>query len=224
MNIIEIRNLSRIYNKGKSNETVALKDVNISIKKGTVTAIVGPSGSGKSTLLNILGFMDRCTKGEYYINETLLSDIKKHRLHKVRNKYIGFVFQNFALLKEYSALYNVIMPLNYRRIYYKEKVKKATQYLEKVGLSSCINKSPNELSGGQQQRVAIARALVGEPEIILADEPTGNLDQKTGEDIINLLMDINKQGTTVIIVTHDMNIANRCDNVITLVDGEIKQL
>ena len=221
MSIIEVRNLSKIYNVGKSNETIALDNINIEIEEGELIAIVGPSGSGKSTLLNILGLMDKSTSGEYIIDNKSLNTIKSSKIHKIRNKYIGFVFQNFALLKEYSVLDNVMMPLNYRKLSNKEKKKIAEYYIKRVGLESHINKNPNELSGGQQQRVAIARALVGQPKIILADEPTGNLDQKTGEEIINLFMDIRKDGSTIVIVTHDMNIANRCDKIIKLVDGKI---
>ena len=221
MSIIEVRNLSKIYNVGKSNETIALDNINIEIEEGELIAIVGPSGSGKSTLLNILGLMDKPTSGEYIIDNKFLNTIKNRKIHKIRNKYIGFVFQNFALLKEYSVLDNVMMPLNYRKLSNKEKKKIAEYYIKRVGLESHINKNPNELSGGQQQRVAIARALVGQPKIILADEPTGNLDQKTGEEIINLFMDIRKDGSTIVIVTHDMNIANRCDKIIKLVDGKI---
>ena len=221
MSIIEVINLSKIYNVGKSNETIALDNINIEIEEGELIAIVGPSGSGKSTLLNILGLMDKPTSGEYIIDNKSLNTIKNSKIHKIRNKYIGFVFQNFALLKEYSVLDNVMMPLNYRKLSNKEKKKIAEYYIKRVGLESHINKNPNELSGGQQQRVAIARALVGQPKIILADEPTGNLDQKTGEEIINLFMDIRKDGSTIVIVTHDMNIANRCDKIIKLVDGKI---
>lgn len=218
MDIIRFENLSRVY---EPNSFYALKNVNINIKEGEMIAIMGPSGSGKSTLLNIIGFIDEPTAGNYFLRNTELSELRKKKFNKIRNKEIGFVFQYFALLKEYSALDNVILPLSYRKLSNKERRENALKCMEAVGIKSMSEKLPSELSGGQQQRVAIARALVGEPEIILADEPTGALDQKKGEDIINIFKDLNKQGKTIIIVTHDPNIANKCDRIIYLRDGEV---
>lgn len=220
MDIIRFENLSKIYGKSE-NKLYALKNVNINIKQGEMVAIMGPSGSGKSTLLNIIGFIDEPTEGKYFLRDLELSELHKNMLYKIRNKEIGFVFQYFALLKEYSVLDNVILPLSYRKMSRSNCRKIALEYMEKLGIKDLWNKLPSELSGGQQQRVAIARALVGNPEIILADEPTGALDQKTGEDIMKVLSEINASGKTVIIVTHDINIASYCSRTIDIRDGEI---
>lgn len=220
MELIDVKDLKKIYYH-KSIQTFALDGINLNIKQGEMVSIIGRSGSGKSTLLNILGLVDIPTEGEYFLHGKSLKEIRKNKIHKTRNQMIGFIFQYFALLKEYTVLDNVILPLTYRKSSHKERVKKAQLYLEKVGLKEQMYKTPDELSGGQQQRVAIARALVGEPELILADEPTGNLDRTTGEEILNLLMQINKEGKTIIIVTHDMEIAQKCDRIIKLDDGKI---
>lgn len=218
--VIELKQLSKTYGKD-ANKTYALNNVDLTIRDGEMVAIMGPSGSGKSTLLNLLGFIDKPTNGEYILNSINTSALQGNKLAKIRNKEIGFVFQYFALMKEFTVLDNVILPLIYRKMPQKERVKKGILYLEKMGIGSHKDKKISELSGGQQQRVAIARALIGEPSIILADEPTGALDQKTGKDIIKILKDINKQGKTVIIVTHDINVANSCDRIITIIDGKI---
>ena len=220
MELIKLKDIKKIYTN-KSYKTNALDGVSLNIKQGEIIAIMGPSGSGKSTLLNILGLIDIPSEGEYYLKDKALSDIRKNKVHKTRNLMIGFVFQYFALLKEYTAIENVALPLNYRKLRQKDRETKARAYLEKVGLKEHMNKTPDELSGGQQQRVAIARALVGEPELILADEPTGNLDRKTGEEIINLLLEINKEGKTIVIVTHDIEIAKKCNRILEIVDGKL---
>lgn len=220
MELITLKDIKKVYGNG-NNQTFALDGINLNIKQGEMISIIGPSGSGKSTLLNILGLVDIPSEGEYFFLNNSLREIRKNKLHKTRNQMIGFIFQYFALLKEYTVLDNVVLPLTYRKSSHMERVKKAKSYLEKVGLTDQIYKTPDELSGGQQQRVAIARALVGEPELILADEPTGNLDRKTGEEIINLLQQINNEGKTVIIVTHDMELAQKCDRTIEIVDGKI---
>ncbi|MBW4839924.1 MAG: ABC transporter ATP-binding protein [Paenibacillaceae bacterium] len=220
MEVIQLREINKVY-RHKSNETFALRGINLTINQGELVAIMGPSGSGKSTLLNILGLMDSPSEGEYFLGGRSLHQIRKHKVHIARNHMIGFVFQNFALLKDYTAQDNVMLPLTYRRLRNKERVAKARFYLQKVGLEEHAHKMPDELSGGQQQRVAIARALAGEPEMILADEPTGNLDRKTGEDIMDLLQEINREGKTMIIVTHDMEVAKRCHRIIEIVDGKI---
>lgn len=219
MSIISLKNINKDYGSGEA-KTAALKDINVEIEKGEMIAIMGPSGSGKTTLLNILGLLDIPSDGEYYLDDELVKQIKVDSLAKIRNKKIGFVFQNFNLLYDYSVLYNVEMPLTYSKDK-KNMRERATKMLENVGLKEHINKSPNELSGGQKQRVAIARALINEPDIILADEPTGALDKKTGEEILALLKEINKNGKTIIIVTHDINIAKYCDKIINIVDGQI---
>lgn len=219
INIIEIKNLSKVYD----NEIKVLDNINLSIKKGELIAIMGPSGSGKSTLLNILGLIDVQSSGHYYIEGKEVKDLMKAKPNLVRNKLFGFIFQYYALLKQYTVIENVMLPLTYRKISNKERVEKSILYLKKVGLFHLKDKKINKLSGGQQQRVAIARALVTEPEIILADEPTGNLDQKTGQDIMDLLIEINAAGKTVIIVTHDYNIAKQCSRIVRVIDGKIFQ-
>lgn len=219
INIIEIKNLSKVYD----NEIKVLDNINLSIKKGELIAIMGPSGSGKSTLLNILGLIDAQSSGNYYIEGKEVKDLMKAKPNLVRNKLFGFIFQYYALLKQYTVIENVMLPLTYRKISNKERVEKSILYLKKVGLFYLKDKKINKLSGGQQQRVAIARALVTEPEIILADEPTGNLDQKTGQDIMDLLIEINAAGKTVIIVTHDYNIAKQCSRIVRVIDGKIFQ-
>lgn len=217
MNIMEIKNLSKIYD----NKIKVLDNINLSIKKGELIAIMGPSGSGKSTLLNILGLIDIQSSGNYYIEGKEAKNLIKNKPHLVRNKLFGFIFQYYALLKQYTVLENVMLPLTYRKTSNKERLEKSILYLKKVGLFDHKDKKINKLSGGQQQRVAIARALITEPEIILADEPTGNLDQKTGQDIMSLLIEINKTGKTVIIVTHYYNIAKQCSRIIRIIDGKI---
>ena len=219
INIIEIKNLSKVYD----NEIKVLDNINLSIKKGELIAIMRPSGSGKSTLLNILGLIDVQSSGNYYIEGKEVKDLMKAKPNLVRNKLFSFIFQYYALLKQYTVIENVMLPLTYRKISNKERVEKSILYLKKVGLFHLKDKKINKLSGGQQQRVAIARALVTEPEIILADEPTGNLDQKTGQDIMDLLIEINAAGKTVIIVTHDYNIAKQCSRIVRVIDGKIFQ-
>ena len=219
MNILELKDLSKVYD----NNITVLDKINLSIKKGELIAIIGPSGSGKSTLLNILGLVDSQTTGTYYIKGKNVSTLIKSKPHLLRNRLFVFIFQYFALLNQYTVLENIMLPLTYRKSSHKERLEKSLFYLNKVGLSEHKNKKINKLSGGQQQRVAIARALVTEPDIILADEPTGNLDQKTGQDIMDLLLEIHDLGKTIIIVTHDYNIARQCERVIEIVDGKISR-
>lgn len=220
MDIIRFENLSKIYGESE-NKLYALKDVNISIKQGEMVAIMGPSGSGKSTLLNIMGFIDEPTTGKYFLRSSELAELRKKKLHKIRNKEIGFIFQYFALLKEYSSLDNVMLPLSYRKFSNSTRKKIALECMDRIGIKGLSDKLPSQLSGGQQQRVAIARALVGNPEIILADEPTGALDQKTGEDIMQVLSEVNASGKTIVIVTHDNNVSHYCSRIINIKDGEI---
>jgi putative ABC transport system ATP-binding protein len=215
MGLIELKDIKKVYSN-KNHNTFALNGINLTINKGGIIAVMGRSGSGKSTLLN-----DMPNEGEYMLNGKSLTEIRANKVHKTRNEMIGFIFQYFALLKEHTVLDNVVLPLTYRKLKQRERENKAKFYLEKVGLKEHMYKTPDELSGGQQQRVAIARALVGEPELILADEPTGNLDRKTGEEIMSLLLQLNEEGRTIIIVTHDMEVANKCNRIIELVDGEI---
>ena len=221
MSIIELRNIGKMYNEKKAGVT-ALKNVNLVIEKGDFIAIMGPSGSGKSTLLNIIGCMDIPTQGEYYLDGKLVSELKNSELSKIRNRKLSFIFQNFALMKDYNVYDNVELPLMYRDMSNKEKRNKVLSYLRKLGIEDKVKSKPMELSGGQQQRVAIARALVSDADIILADEPTGALDSKNGRELMELITEINKQGKTVIIVTHDENIASYCDKKIIIEDGKIK--
>ena len=211
MKSIDIRNVTKIYGKGEG-KTKALDNVNLSIQEGELVAIMGPSGSGKSTLLNIIGCIDVATTGNYYLNEKKLAEI--------RNKKIGFVYQNFNLLYDYNIIDNVTLPLTYSNNK-KTMKKRGIDILRRVGLDSYINKKPSMLSGGQKQRVAIARALINNPDIILADEPTGSLDMASGENVIEILKEINKGGKTVIIVTHDINIAYKCNRIIKVIDGKV---
>ena len=221
MAIIEVNNISRHFHVG--NEVIkALKNISISIEKNEFVALMGQSGSGKSTLMNILGCLDTPTKGNYKLANKNVSSLKDNRLAEIRNKEIGFVFQSFNLLPKSSALENVMLPLVYSGFDKKERNQKALNALDKVNLSDRIKHRPNELSGGQRQRVAVARALVNNPSIILADEPTGNLDSTTSEEIMALFQNIHKNGNTIIIVTHEEEIAHYAHRIIRLKDGEIE--
>ncbi|TCN67709.1 ABC transporter ATP-binding protein [Acetobacteroides hydrogenigenes] len=219
--IIKIEGITKFYKVGT--QTVkALRGVDLQIGSNEYVAIMGPSGSGKTTLMNILGCLDSPTGGIYVLNGTDVSKMNDDELAEVRNKEIGFVFQTFNLLPRYSALDNVMLPLIYAGDSRQEREKKAISALENVGLSDRITHKPNELSGGQRQRVAVARALINNPSIILADEPTGNLDSKTSVDIMNLFEDIYKQGNTIIVVTHEEDIAKHARRIVRLRDGLIE--
>ncbi|MGL5149556.1 MAG: ABC transporter ATP-binding protein [Clostridium sp.] len=221
MDIIVLKDINKIYGQGVY-KTHALKGVNLEIKKGEMIAIMGPSGSGKSTLLNILGCIDSPTTGEYLLDGVNISKINKNKMAEIRNSKIGFVFQNFNLLYDFNLVDNIALPLIYSKN--KKDIKgRCERILTEVGLGEYLKRTPDKISGGQKQRVAIARALVNNPEIILADEPTGALDKQTGIDILNKLIDINKSGKTVIIITHDIDVANMCERVINIVDGCIKE-
>jgi putative ABC transport system ATP-binding protein len=218
--MIDLSNISKIYHMGGGDITV-LTDVSLSIKQGELIAIMGPSGSGKSTLMNIVGCLDRPTSGKYLFENREINAMTDDELATVRNRKIGFVFQTFNLLPRFSALKNVEIPLIYSGVPSRQRKEHALPLLERVGLADRVQHKPSELSGGQQQRVAIARALVNNPPLLLADEPTGNLDSRSGEDILHILMELNKQGVTIVIVTHDKDVASLCKRIIKLKDGRI---
>ncbi|MCC6459972.1 MAG: ABC transporter ATP-binding protein [Saprospiraceae bacterium] len=219
--LISIEHLNKTYIMGTEN-VAALKDVSLQIKKNEYVALMGPSGSGKSTLMNLLGCLDSPTSGQYWLNGIEVSTMDDGELAEVRNKQIGFVFQTFNLLPRLSALENVALPLVYAGFTREERLEKAKQTLEAVGLGDRVTHRPNELSGGQRQRVAIARALVNNPAIILADEPTGNLDTKTSYEIMSLFEQIHQSGNTVILVTHEQDIAQHAHRIVRLRDGLIE--
>lgn len=202
-------------------ETLALKDINLTIKKGDFLAITGRSGSGKSTLMHIIGLLDLPTKGSYFLNGTDVSKLGEDELSFLRNKEIGFVFQSFNLLSRASAVENVILPAIYAGMSKKERYDRAVELLSKFSLQNELNKRPNQMSGGQQQRVAIARALMNNPELILADEPTGNLDTKSGEEVMNTLKQLNKEGKTIVLITHEHDIAVQAKKILKLEDGRL---
>lgn len=218
-NLIEITNVEKVYKMGNGTFK-AIENINLTISKGEYVAIVGPSGAGKSTLMNIIGCLDNATSGEYFLDgeDTKCND---NKLAEIRNKKIGFVFQNYNLLTKISILDNVILPLLYLGYTKKDARIKAKAQLVKVGLVSHIKHKPTELSGGQMQRVAIARALVTNPQIILADEPTGALDSKSGDEVLKMLEDLNDEGNTIIVITHDKDIASHAKRLITVKDGHI---
>lgn len=219
--LIQITNIKRDFQLG--NETInVLKGIDLQIYKGEYVALMGPSGSGKSTLMNILGCLDTPSRGTYFLNGTDVSHMTDNSLAEIRNKEIGFIFQTFNLLARNTSLDNVALPLVYAGISKKERLDRAEKALQSVGLGDRIDHKPNELSGGQRQRVAIARALVNRPAIILADEPTGNLDTKTSHEIMDLLEEIHNQGNTVIIVTHEEDIAKRAKRIVRLRDGSVE--
>lgn len=219
MSLIKLENITKTYHLGE-NDYCALKGLDFELEKGEMTAIVGVSGSGKSTLMNIIGFLDRATSGQYYFGDKNVSQLSDKELAIIRNRKIGFVFQSFFLLPRASALQNVMLPLSYRDTKTEDAKKAALQMLDKVGMAQLAHHRPNQLSGGQQQRVAIARALVTNPELILADEPTGALDSQTGDEVMALFTRLNQEeGRTIIIITHDKEISKRCKRVVTIKDG-----
>ncbi len=219
--IIQTKNLYKEYQIG-SEKIQAIKNIDLSVEKGEFISIMGPSGSGKTTLMNIIGCLDSPTSGTYHLNGKLVSQLQDDELASIRNKEIGFVFQSFHLLSKNSALENVMLPLKYAGSNKIEAITRSNKVLDQVGLSNRANHAPSELSGGQQQRVAIARALVNKPSILFADEPTGNLDSKTGADVMNLFKDLNENGQTIIIITHEDSIAQQSKRIITIMDGLIK--
>ena len=218
--LIKLIDINKDYQLG-SISVPALKHVSLQINRGEYIAVLGPSGSGKSTLMNILGCLDQPSHGQYFLNQQEVSQLTQKQLARIRNQTIGFIFQSFNLLPYATALENVMLPLSYRRCGNKEQKQRAQHMLERVGLADRADHRPSELSGGQRQRVAIARALVTEPDLILADEPTGNLDSRAGESVIELFESLSEQNKTIIMVTHDLKLAQRAKRIIEIQDGEL---
>ncbi|MFW6238162.1 MAG: ABC transporter ATP-binding protein [Bacillota bacterium] len=220
MSVIRVENLTKIYGKGDI-AVEALKDVSFEVETGEFLAVMGPSGSGKSTLLNLLGCLDTPTDGEYYLDGSPVSERSEKELARIRNRKIGFIFQSYNLLPRFSALKNVEQPMIYKGVRGRERTETARRALEKVGLGDRLDHRPNELSGGQRQRVAIARSLVNEPRIILADEPTGNLDTDTEAEILEVMEKLNNQGITIVMVTHEQAVAGHAHRIIHFRDGRL---
>lgn len=216
--MIKLDNIEKVYRTSRV-ETVALMNINLEVKEGEFISIMGPSGCGKSTLLNLMGLLDAPTKGQLLINGKEITSYKDKYLANLRNQEIGFIFQSFHLVNDLSVLDNVEIPLLYRKISSSQRRQMALKALEHVGLTARIYHFPSQLSGGQQQRVAIARAIVGQPKILLADEPTGNLDSKMGEEVMNLLVGLNEEKTTIVMVTHDKRMAERTKRIVRIFDG-----
>lgn len=218
--MLVLKNISKIYLTGDQ-EVRALDNVSLSVEEGEMVAIIGPSGSGKSTLMNMIGCLDTPSHGTYLLDGVEVSNMSENSLADIRNRKVGFIFQGFNLLSKMTALENVELPMIYRGVKTHERRERAIQALAAVGLEKRINHIPSKLSGGQQQRVAIARALAGDPPLILADEPTGNLDSKSGKEIIEVLKDLNDKGNTIILITHDLSVAQEAKRIIKILDGKI---
>lgn len=221
--MIKLENIKKIYNKGNANEFEALKDVSLTIKDGELVAVIGKSGAGKSTLLHIIACIDSYEDGKYVIDDVLVKNLSEKKLAEIRNSRIGIVMQDFALVDDFSCIENVLLPLDFAAKKKSDRKELALAALKSVGMDGMAKKPVNKLSGGQKQRVAIARAIVNKPSVILADEPTGALDSKTAAEIMELFHELNKKGHTVIIVTHDLEIAKQCDRIIEISDGKIVQ-
>lgn len=223
MPLVKLTHVNKVFKLDGELSFHALKNINLTINKGEFVAITGQSGSGKSTIMNIVGLLDQPTSGKYELDDQDVSRLSSNHLAEIRNRKIGFIFQNFNLLARTTALENVALPLIYTGVAKNERITRAKDSLEKVGLAEKLKAHPNQLSGGQQQRVAIARALVTEPEVILADEPTGNLDSKSGAEVLKLLQDLHAEGKTVVLITHDQAVSKIAGRVIKIKDGEISK-
>jgi putative ABC transport system ATP-binding protein len=220
--ILKMNDITKTYYMGEE-EQVVLNNINLTVNKGDFVAILGPSGSGKSTLMNIIGCLDSSTRGDYILSNQKVDELDESELAAIRNKEVGFVFQQFQLLPRFSAIQNVELPLVYARVAEKERKQRASDMLVRVGLGEKLQNRPNQLSGGQQQRVAIARAMVTEPTILLADEPTGALDQKTGQQIMELFHELHEEGKTIIMITHDIEIAKNASRIVHILDGKLRE-
>lgn len=218
--IISMKNINKTYQTG-ANHLHVLKNVSLTVNKGEYLAILGPSGSGKSTLMNIIGCMDVADDGTYFLDGVQVEKAKEDALVKIRNQKIGFIFQKYHLIPTYNVLQNIVMPLLMRGMTLEEARKEAEGIIEMLGLTERINHKPNELSGGQQQRVAIARALVGQPALLLADEPTGALDQNSGAEVLKLFKKLHDMGNTIVMITHDLNVAKHAERMVQIIDGEV---
>lgn len=218
--IISMKDINKGYQMGEERVPI-LKNICFSVDKGEYVAILGPSGSGKTTLMNIIGCMDEMDSGEYFLNGRAIHDAKEQELTEIRNKEIGFIFQNYQLIPTYNVLQNISMPLLMRGMGHKEAEEKCMDMINMLGIAHRITHKPNELSGGQKQRVAIARALVGKPAILLADEPTGALDTNSGKEVLRLFRELNDMGNTIVMITHDLNVAKSAQRIVRIVDGEL---
>lgn len=220
MGIIELEHINKYYQMGE-NQLHVLKDVSLTVEKGDYLAILGPSGSGKSTLMNVIGCMDHADSGEYVLDEEIIHKAKESELTKIRNEKIGFIFQKYHLIPTYNVLQNIVMPLLMRGMKLKDAKNESLEIIEMLGLKERMKHRPSELSGGQQQRVAIARALVGQPAILLADEPTGALDKNSGAEVLKLFQRLNDMGNTIVMITHDLEVATHAKRIAKIVDGEL---
>lgn len=219
-NIISMKNINKSYRTGENNLHV-LKNISLTVEQGEYLAILGPSGSGKSTLMNIIGCMDVADNGTYFLDDVQIETAKEEELTKIRNQKIGFIFQKYHLISTYNVLQNIVMPLLMRGMSLEEAKATSMEIIDMLGLTDRINHKPNELSGGQQQRVAIARALVGKPALLLADEPTGALDQNSGAEVLKLFKQLHDMGNTIVMITHDLNVAKNAERMVKIIDGEI---
>ncbi len=220
--MIRMENINKGYLLGEEKVPV-LQDVSFSVKKGEYVAILGPSGSGKTTLMNIIGCMDVMDSGKYFLNGVAIHDTPEDNLTEVRNKQIGFIFQNYQLISTYNVMQNIVMPLIMRGMVYKEAEAKCKEIVDLLGLSHRLEHKPSELSGGQKQRVSIARALVGNPAILLADEPTGALDSASGKEVLKLFQELNDMGNTIVMITHDLNVARSAKRIVNIIDGRLSE-